>query len=148
MILPAIVMQTVSCAFQSDRLVLSVLDGFDLLQRIKDAVRGVELNKSLMIAEAVAKQIYTECDSFLLRKKHDRSVLIIYGLNQALDTAAKQCDYQAHFKVLADICISELMLRHGIVVVRAFRLTKDLDIIVREFSLACFHYQVLTRRRR
>lgn len=148
LILPTIMMHTVNCSFQSDRLVMSVLDGSDFLQRIKDAGKGVQINKSLLIAEAVAKQIYTACDSFLLRKKHDKSVLIIHGLTQALDTAAKQHDYQAHFKILADLCISELMLRHGIVVVHAFRLTKDLEMILREFALACFHYQILTRKRR
>ncbi|KAG7362999.1 ERCC4 domain containing protein [Nitzschia inconspicua] len=144
--LPSIVMHTVGEKFKSDRLVLSVLEGTNLLQRIKSSSKGIPLERSITIAESVARQLYTECNSFLLRKPQDRSVLIVRGLTPALDAAAKEHGYQEHLKIMADLCLADLMLRHGIVVVHAFRLKGDLEMILREFAMACFHYQLLTRK--
>jgi hypothetical protein len=124
------------------------MEGTDLLRRISDAMNGASLNSAILIAESIARQIHNECRSVLLRKPQDRSVLIIDGLIPVLDAAAKQRGYQAHFKVLADLCLAELMLRHGVVVVHAFRLKRDLEMIVREFAMSCFHYQLLTRKLR
>jgi ERCC4-type nuclease len=144
--LPSIVLQTVSYKFQSDRMVLSVLEGTDFISRLKRMTTDSPLTSSVDIAYSVAKRISLECNSFLLRKPKDRSVLIVQGLLPALDEAAKHVGYQARLKVLADITLTELMLRYGIVVVQAFRLANDLEMIVREFAMACFHYQLTTRK--
>ena len=65
-----------------------------------------------------------------------------------MNFAAKQAKYRAEYRVLVDLVIAELMLRHNIVVIQAPRLENDLEMIVREFAMACFYYQKLTQKLR
>jgi ERCC4-type nuclease len=146
--LSSIVLQTVSDMFQSDRMVLTVLEGTELVSRLKRMTEDFPSESSGLIPYSVANRLSIECNSFLLRKPKDRYVLIVHALFPALDEAAKKVGYQARLKVLADITLAALMLRHGIVVVHAFRVTKDLDMIVREFAMACYYYQLTTRKLR
>lgn len=144
--LPCIVMRTVCGEFQSRRLVLSILEGGCVVTRIQESLLDRPLHDSLDVAKAVAQQINVECSSFLLRLPHDRRVLIIRGLGPALDRAAKKVGYRAECKVLSDLVVAELMLRHDIVVTHALRLVQDMEMIVREFAMACFYYQSITCR--
>jgi ERCC4-type nuclease len=146
-LLPSVVIQTVSERFESNRMVLCVLEGKDIVCRIKDAVTHRCLSESVTIAESLAKEINLECSSYLLRK-HDRRVLIVRGLFPALDDAAKQIGYMTEFKVLADMVVAELMLRHNLATVHACRLANDLEMIIREFAMAAFYYQLTTRKLR
>jgi hypothetical protein len=113
---------TVSDKFQSDRMILSVLDGTELVSRLKRTTEDNPSASSVSIAYSVAKRISMECNSFLLRKPKDRSVLIVHCLFSALDEAAKQVGFQASFKVRADITLTEL--------------------------ITCFYYQLTTRKLR
>jgi len=42
--------------------------------------------------------------------------------------------------------LAELMIAHQIVVLHATRLSGDLESILQQLALACFHYQLLTNR--
>jgi glutamate racemase len=46
---------------------------------------------------------------------------------------------------MVDMVFAELMIRHDMVVLQAVRLTTDLEMMVRELVMACFHYQLLTQ---
>jgi hypothetical protein len=146
MCLPAIMMETIYGDFQSNKLVLCILEGSELLQRIECELRSKPMLDSIDVANLLAKQIHSECSSFLLRLPHDRRVLVVRGLPAALDAAAKQSGYRPECKILSDLILAELMLRHNIVVIHAFRVTNDLEMIAREFAMACFYYQLTCRR--
>ncbi len=144
--LPCILMRTIYGEFQSRNLVLCILEGSSLVHRIQKSLRHCPAEDSLDVAKAVAQQINKECSSFLLRIPNDRRVLIVRGLGPALDAAAKKEGYRSECKVLTDLVVAELILCHNIVVVQAVRLAQDTEMIVREFAMACFYYQLITCR--
>lgn len=150
--LPSVVMETVCGEYKSDKLVVSILEGATLLERIQDAFHGKSSKEGMEVGRLVARQISSECCSFLLRlkppKNHDRRVLIVRGLFSAMDEAAKRVGYRPELKLVADFVLAELMLRHNVVVIHAFRQKGHLEMIVREFAMACFFYQLVTRRAR
>ena len=41
---------------------------------------------------------------------------------------------------MVDMVFAELMIRHDMLVLQAVRLTTDLEVMVRELSMPCFHY--------
>jgi hypothetical protein len=49
---------------------------------------------------------------------------------------------------MVDLLFAELMIQHNMVVVQAVQLSKDLEMILQEFALACFHNQLLTQQHR
>jgi len=146
MILPAIVMQTTFCSFQSDKLVVCILEGSDFVQRIHDAVSSQSAQDFVMLSNEVGRQINLECSSFLLSPKNDRRVLLIRGLGPAMNAAATGVDYRAEYRIIADLIIGEIMLRHNLVVIHALRLTNDLEMILREFAMGCFYYHLTNRK--
>ena len=148
LILPSIVMQTNDGTFQSNKLVLCILEGSDLFQRIQDHAESHRSANFTDLSKNLAEQVNSESSTFLICPKKDRRVLIIRGLGSAMNFAAKQAKYRAEYRVLVDLVIAELMLRHNIVVIQAPRLENDLEMIVREFAMACFYYQKLTQKLR
>lgn len=145
--LPCIAMRTIYGEYQSRNLVLCILEGTSLVRRIQVLfLDHPPPHEAVEVAKAVALQINLECTSFLLRLPNDHRVLIIRGLGPALDAAAKIEGYRSECKVLTDLVIAELMMRHNIVVIQAIRLLNDMEMIVREFAMACFYYQLITCR--
>lgn len=146
LILPSVVMQTSDGNFQSNKLVAGVMEGHELVQRISS--RSQPRGDYIELSKVVTKQVDLEFSSFLICPKRDRRVLIIRGLGSAMDEAAKKANYRAEFRVVSDLVIAELMLRYNIVVIQAPRLVHDLEMILREFAMACFYYQKTTRKLR
>lgn len=150
--LPSIVLQTFYREMTSHKLVISVIEGTMLIERIQHEFRNKTSKKGTEVATCVAKQINNECSSFLLRltppKDYDRRVLIVRGLAPALDSAAKCSGYLPELKVTTDLVLAELMLKHNIVVLQALRRKGCLEMIVREFAMSCFYYQLTTKKAR
>ncbi len=146
LLLPSVVMQTNDGHFQSNKLVLCVMEGRELFQRISEGDNSKD--EFAELSTEVAKQVNSEFSSFLIFPKRDRRVLIIRGLGPAMNEAAKQANYRAEYRVMTDLVIAELMLRYNIVVIQAPRLVNDLEMILREFAMACFYYQMTTRKLR
>ena len=148
LILPSVVMQTNDGNFQSNKLVVCVIEGSDLFRRVQDITESQLSDNFVELSSTVAKQVNLEFSSFLICPKKDRRVLLIRGLGTAISEAAKQALYCAKCRVLVDIVVAELMLRYNIVVIHAPRLVNDLEMILREFAMACFYYQLTTRKLR
>ena len=155
MILPTVVLQTTSdcLSFQSDKLVMCILEGFDFVKRICECtalatIRSTTKEVNFMeISISVAKQLDLECSSYLINpNKNDRRVLLIRGLGAAMTAAAKDVGYRPEYRVLSDLIVAQLMLRYNLVVIHAPRLTGDLEMILREFAMGCFHYQLTNRK--
>jgi hypothetical protein len=142
--MPTVVMQTVSGRSRSHRLCLHVIEARSVVESIQKAC--IIFHKDFIsAAREVAKDINARCSSDKLKLLHDRRVLVVRGLGASIDAAAKKAGYIAEIKTLVDAVFAELMIRHGIVVVQAVRLSSDLEMIIKEFAFACFHYQLLTQ---
>ena len=92
------------------------------------------------------QQINSECSSFLICPKNDRRVLLIRGLGPAMNDVAKRAHYRTEYRTVVDLVIAELMLHHNLVLIQACRLENDLEMILREFAMACFFYQLITSK--
>jgi ERCC4-type nuclease len=148
LVLPSVVMQTNDGTFQSSKLVACVIEGNDLIGRIEDITERQSKNDFVAVSKVVAEEVNSECSSFLICPKKDRRVLLIRGLGSAMNAAAKKANYLAESRVLVDLAIAELMLRYNVVVIHAPRLVSDLEMILREFAMACFYYQLTTYKLR
>jgi hypothetical protein len=73
----------------------------------------------------------------------DRRVLLLCGLNPAIDAAARKAGYRTETRVVVDLVLAELMLSQNLCVIQAVRLKGDTELILQFLSLACFHYHLL-----
>jgi ERCC4-type nuclease len=146
--LPSVVMQTNDGAFESNKLAVCIIEGNDLFRQIQDSAKRQLSENFMERSKAVAKQVHLEFSSFLICPKNDRRVLLIRGLGAAMNGSAKQANYRGESKVLVDLVFAELMLRYNIVVIQVPCLVNDLEMILREFAMACFYYQLTTRKLR
>ena len=46
---------------------------------------------------------------------------------------------------MVDMVFADLMIRHDMVALQSVRLTTDLEMMVPDLAMVCFHYQLLTR---
>jgi hypothetical protein len=76
----------------------------------------------------------------------DQRVIIVRDLPPAIKAEAKQAGYRCKLKTLLDLVTADLMLQHDVVAIQAFRQTGDIELILQQLALACFHYQLLTDR--
>ena len=148
LILPSVVMQTSDGNFQSNKLVICIIEGSDLFQRIQDSIKSRSSDDFVERSKMVAKQVNAESSSFLICPKKDRRVLLIRGLGAAMNEAAKLANYRSECRVLVDLVVAELMLQYNTVVIHAPRRVNDLEMILREFAMACYYYQLTTRKLR
>jgi hypothetical protein len=142
--IPTIVMRTTDDQHASARLFLHVLEAKLLVERIQNVMKGSSRD-FVGMARSAARAIDVDTTSANINANKDRRVLVVRGLGAALDAAAKRAGYRAELKVMVDMVFAELMVCHGIVVLQAVRLTTDLEMVVRELAMACFHYQLLTQ---
>jgi ERCC4-type nuclease len=142
--IPTIVMRTSDGQYGSARLFLHVLEAKELIERIQKAMKGTSRD-FVGMARSAARAIDVDTTSAEVNVNKDRRVLVVRGLGAAIDAAAKRAGYRAELKVMVDMVFAELMIRHDMVVLQAVRLTTDLEMMVRELAMACFHYQLLTQ---
>jgi ERCC4-type nuclease len=168
--LPTIVLQTKDDCYESKPVFLCILEGQDITERLRSAMttapkaRAISFN-GLEAARAVAKKIYEECITSCHASERvidqqgkqqtppppprQTIVLIVRGLRPALDRLAKAGgQYLAEIRAVMDIVLAEVMISHNVVVLQAIRKTGDLERMVQEFALACFHFQLLTEQKK
>ena len=128
--LPTIRMQVHAGRFASKALRMTVLEGEDIVARLRAAH---EKERDYVLASiAAAQEIVQECSA-----AKDRPLLIVRALQPALDAAARAPGYFAELKIMADLLLLELMLG-DVVVLQAIRRSGDLEKIVQEFALGCY----------
>jgi hypothetical protein len=145
LVAPTVVMQTFAGEAKSYRLCLHVVEAKTVIEGIHEACKAAK-NNFLTAARVMAKSLHADCSNHKLNLPYDRRVLVVRGLGASLDAAAKKACYRPEVKTVVDLLFAELMIQHNMVVVQAVRLSKDLEMILREFALACFHYQLLTQQ--
>jgi hypothetical protein len=142
--LPLVRMWTSSGTFRSDPVFLHLMDGADFVGTIVHGMQGAD---SSTMGFTVARQVAVALISRLEKAttKDTKQVLMIRGLRPALDRLAKSPGYHPETKLMVDMACAELSLSHNVCIFQAIRKKGDMEAFVREFALACFYYQLLTR---
>jgi hypothetical protein len=142
--LPCVTMQTKAGPYQSDQLALFIIEGRDLVKRLRADIDQCTSMKAAALQCAASIRADC-CASRLYNPATDSCVLIIRGLNAALDGWAKMVGYQSKFRVTVDLLLADLSVSRDTVVLQAVRLKDDLEIMLQQLALSCYHYQLLTR---
>lgn len=127
---------------RSEYIDLVLIDGLPFVDIVVDAIQNHRSN-SLAAARDAASRVLAK----LPDRRHAKNILMVRGLRPALDRVAKGSGYKPETRFVVDMVFAELSLSHGIVVFQAIRKTGDMEAFVQNFALACFHFQLLTRKR-
>jgi ERCC4-type nuclease len=146
-LLPFLAMRTVSGLYRSSRLFVFLLEGEQLVERVKESL--TDKNRCFVAsARIVADKIRDDCcDESVLGK--ERRILVIRGLQTALDNAAKKPGYNSVLRAAVDMVLADTMIAREserMCILQAVRLSNDLNIIIQQLALACFHFQLLTEK--
>jgi hypothetical protein len=140
--LPTVSMQTAAGKFTSHRLYVHLLEAKSLVTLITSRIHESH-GDFVRIAKEVASVINSQCHHPTMVSGKDRRVLLLCGLNPAIDAAAKKAGYRTETRVVVDLVLAELMLSQNLCVIQAVRLKGDTELILQLLSLACFHYHLL-----
>lgn len=142
--IPVVAIRTTWGDLSSDRLLVFVLEGSKFVRRLKAALSRCD-GDYLQLAKEVAQEIRRDChvtDS----EDGDKPVLLLHGLQPALDQFAKQAGYCLHSRVISSMLLAQLMLVHDTVVLQAVRKSHDCQAMLQQLILSCFQFQLLPRR--
>ena len=139
--LPRIRLWTESKEFRSEFIHLNLIEGTMFIELVVETM-AKHPDNSLQVAREVSKVIHSK-----LSDPRIKNVLIIRALRPALDRIAKEHGYRPETRLMVEMVCAELSLVHGLILFHAVRKNGDMEAFVREFALACFHYQFLTRKR-
>ena len=144
--LPSVVLQTKDGSRLSSKMFLFVMEGKDLVEQVEKDMQSAS-NDYLLAARAIAKSIKSRCSCHrtIKRVQEDRRVVLLRGLKPALEATAKRAGFRPEMNIFVDLVLAELMVRYDIVVLQAVYLKSDLESMLKELMLACFHYQLLTQ---
>lgn len=141
---PPLVRMWTSCGgFRSDPAFLHLMDGTDFVSSIVDAMQSAANTTGAAAARQAALVLTSRLEK--ATTKETKQVVMIRGLRPALDRLAKSPGYRPETKLMVDMVCAELSLSHNICIFQAIRKKGDMEAFVREFALACFYYQLLTR---
>lgn len=138
---PCISMRTIAGDFSSPSIHIFLLDGKQFVEIVQRKLKYS--NDCVIAARSSSKEIQTSCQ-IPGSTAGSRRILLVRGLCNAVDQAAKTPDFRFETRVLAEMVQAELMLRHRIVVIQALRIKEDQEMILRQLALACFRFQLVT----
>lgn len=142
---PTMVFKTSSGALCSPDLFVQIISGSFFVNEVKAAMRQID-SEHVKVARLAGSSIVKACTLPGRMSTTCRKILIIHGMSSALEAEAKKAGYQAELKALLDVVTADLMLEHDIVVLQALRQNADVEMILEQLALACFHYQMLTEK--
>ena len=157
-----VLMQTRDERFESDPLLIFLLEGIELVDKLQTALSNT--SDCYTASRSLAAQLDSEhCRRpfSIASSSSSRRILLIRGLRPALEQLAKQAGYRQESRFVADLVLAQLMISHDIVVLHAIRkggdstiaghrssstttTTSDQTKLLRALALACFHFQLLT----
>ncbi|KAL7576738.1 hypothetical protein ACA910_005655 [Epithemia clementina (nom. ined.)] len=155
-----VVMQTADENFESDPLLIFLIEGTELAKKIRTFMQQSSdcYSASRSLAADLDQQLCRRPPS-MSSSYFSRRVLLIRGLRPALEQLARQEGYRPATRFVVDLVLAHLMITHGIVVLQAVRkgdaaartaapgTMTDQTKILRALALACFHFQLLTKKR-
>ena len=143
--IPTLVFRTSSGALSSSEVIVHVISGTFFVNEVKLVMirMGSEHVKAARVAGA---SILKASKIVGVNTTKSRRILIIRGLPSAIEAEAKKAGYRTELKTVLDLVTADLMLEHDVVVLQALRQKGDVELILQQLALACFHYQLLTEK--
>ena len=133
----------------SKRLLVYEMEGSELTDIVQDVWKGFSGGSDFVVlAERIAQRIDGRCDnSRSSSKDNSQKVLMLCGLNYALDAIARKPGYRVESRTVVDMVLSNLMIRRNMAVVQALRKNaEDRKKLVQQLALACLHHGLLVER--
>jgi hypothetical protein len=141
--LPCISMQTRAGGFASTPLHVFLLDGKRFVNIVQRKLTFS--NDCITAARSSAKEINIGCRAAVNNDNNvGRRIVLVQALGNAVDQAAKQADFRFETRMVVELTMAELMVRHRVVVLQALRIKDDQEMMLRQLALACFRFQLLT----
>ena len=145
----AIAIQTVSEALTSKMLLIFEMEGSKIVDLVCDSQRNDKEKNFVSLAKTIARRIANEYCQQQKRKPtrgaSSKRILMVCGLQPALDANAKKSGYSTETKTLIDLIFAELMLCYDVIILQALRKKVDDRVkLVKQLALACYHCAFLT----
>lgn len=130
----------------SNHLSVFILEGKVLVESILNLMNDKDFSTSIQIAQHVSITIHSMCQTAQKDelKPEDRYVILIRGLPAAFNSAATKIGFREESWVLVEMVTGFLMTEFDYVVIQAIRRKGEVEMILQQFALACFHYHLLT----
>ena len=141
-------MRTQSGSFVSKSLLVFEMDGSTIVDLVRDSCIAGQGSNFVSIAKAVANRVDSLCCSqHQGLSSHAKRILMICGLQPALDANAKKPGYTTETKTVVDMVFAELLLCHDMTILQALLKTpSDRVNLVKQLALACFHCGLTTHK--
>ena len=135
-----IIMQTVSGSLASKTLSIFEMDGSDIVDLIRDSWSTEKGGNFVSLAKTVARLVDNICHEQGKRRSHNTRILMVCGLQPALDANARKSGYTTETISVVDLMFAELLICYDLTILQASRKnTGDRVNLVRQLALACFH---------
>lgn len=145
--LPYVQFRAIFDNLQSDAIRIHVVDGIEIVGDLCRMITSTSVD-FVDVAKRIACKYNGLCKIEQTCTQDDHRVLLVRGLEPALNRFAKMSTYRLETPILVDMMIASLMLDHNIVVLQAFRKNiSETSMIMRQIALACFNYQLLPKTR-
>lgn len=142
----AITMRTVSQSLASKSLEIFELEGSDIVDLVRDKWRAEKGKDFVSLAKTVARLMDNLCHG---KGRATKRILMVCGLQPALDANAKKSGYATETKTVVDLVFAELLLCYDVTILQALRKKIDDRInLVKQLALSCFHCGFLTNQER
>jgi len=140
----AITLRVVSQSLASKSLKIYELEGSEIVKLVRDNWGTKQGNDFVSLAKTIAQLVNNLCnDPGGLSKR----VLMVCGLQPALDANAKKSGYTPEMKTVVDLFFAELLLCYDITILQALRKkTDDRVNLVKQLALSCYHCGFLNQR--
>jgi ERCC4-type nuclease len=142
-----ITMSTVCESLSSNPLSIFEMEGYEITDLIRGTWNTHTQDDYVAFAKDLASRVDTRCR--VLGRSSTKRILLVCGLQPALDSDAKKSGYLAETKTVVDLLFAELLLCYDITVIQAMqkKLENRVDA-VKQLALACFHYGFLVENKR
>ena len=147
--LSAIIMRAECESLASKKLHIFELEGSELVDLIQKTWKEHVGSGFVELAKEITKRVDIRCRSRGATSRRESRIVLICGLQPALDNIAKKPGYRTEVRTVLDMVLSDIMIRYNITVIQALRKkVEDRVNVVRQLALACLHYGFLVESSR
>ncbi|MGK3752984.1 MAG: ERCC4-type nuclease [Bacillariaceae sp.] len=137
-----ITMCTVCESLSSKPLSIFEIEGSKIIDLIRGTWNTHKKDDYVAFTKDLASRVDTKCR--VLGRSSTKRIILVCGLQPALDADAKKSGYLAETKTVVDLLFAELLLCYDITVIQALRKKMENRVdAVKQLALACFHYGFL-----
>ncbi|KAL7545135.1 hypothetical protein ACHAWF_008489 [Thalassiosira exigua] len=142
----AITMQTRCGSLVSKMLHVFEFEGSVLMDMIEEMWRNNRTESNFVkLAQLLAKCIDAKCKCQSRCAAGNSKIVLVCGLQAALDSHAKNAGYRVETKAVLDMAFADMMLGYDLTIIQALRKkVEDRLSVVKQLAMACFHFGFTT----